>query len=245
VRRERGKLKRYAHLSTGNYHSRTALLYTDFGLFTTDPEMCEDVNEVFKQLTGLGRASTLRHLWQSPFTLHRHMMEAIAEETRNAAAGKPARIIARMNAVLERDVIEALYTASQAGVRIDLIVRGVCALRPQVPGLSDNIYVRSVLGRFLEHSRVFYFYAGGKERVYLSSADWMDRNFFRRIEVCFPVLEKKLKERVMREGLKMYLKDSDSVWTMNPDGEYEKPRSRGGIMRSAQGELLQLMAQED
>jgi len=244
VRRERGRLKRYAHLSTGNYHIRTARLYTDFGLFTANDETCSDVHEVFKQLTGLGRASTLHHLWQSPFTLHRCVLEAIAEETRNAAAGKPARIIARMNALLEPDVIEALYEASQAGVRIDLIVRGVCALRPQVPGLSENINVRSVLGRFLEHSRVFYFYAAGRENVYLSSADWMDRNFFRRIEICFPVLDKKLKERVMREGLKMYLKDSDSVWQMNADGEYEKPRPRGGALRSAQGELLQLLTRQ-
>jgi len=244
VRRESGKLKRYAHLSTGNYHIRTAKLYTDFGLFTADADMCSDVNEVFKQLTGLGRASTLHHLWLSPFTLHRHVLDAIAEEARNAAAGKPARIIARMNALLERDVIDALYSASQAGVRIDLIVRGVCALRPQVPGLSDNITVRSVLGRFLEHSRVCYFYAGGKESVYLASADWMDRNFFRRIEICFPVIDKKLKERVMREGLRMYLKDTDSVWQMNADGEYEKPRSRSGPIRSAQGELLQLLTRE-
>jgi len=244
VRREQGKLRRYAHLSTGNYHVRTARLYTDFGLFTADPRICDDVNELFKQLTGLGRAGSLHHLWQSPFTLHPRILEAIADEARHAAGGRPARIIARMNALLEPGVIEALYAASQAGVKIDLIVRGVCALRPGVPGLSENIQVRSILGRFLEHSRVFYFLAGGEEKVYLSSADWMDRNFFRRIELCFPVLDPKLKERVMREGLKMLLRDTDSTWRMNAEGEYEKPRGRGGMARSAQGELLHKLGRE-
>jgi polyphosphate kinase len=241
VRREGARLRRYAHLSTGNYHIRTARLYTDFGLFTANPALCEDVNELFKQLTGLGRASDMNHLWQAPFTLHARVMEAIAAEAAIAAAGRPAHIIARMNALLEPQVIEALYAASQAGVRIDLIVRGVCALRPQVPGLSDNIRVRSVIGRFLEHSRVFYFHADGREDVYLSSADWMYRNFFRRIETCFPVLDRKLRERVMREGLRLYLKDSSATWIMNAAGEYAPP-ARASAARSPQAELLRLLA---
>jgi polyphosphate kinase len=239
LRRESGKLKRYVHLSTGNYHARTARLYTDFGLFSANPEICADVNEVFNQLTGLGRAGELRHLWQSPFTLHKRVLDAIAVETRHAKAGKPARIIARMNALLEPQVIEALYKASQAGVRIDLIVRGVCALRPGVPGLSANIRVRSVVGRFLEHSRVFYFEAGGKKEVYLSSADWMDRNFFRRVETCFPILDKKLKTRVIDEGLKIYLQDNELAWLMDAEGRYAKHRAKGSARVSAQRELLE------
>ena len=156
VRREGSALRRYVHLSTGNYHSRTATLYSDFGIFTCNKEICADVNEVFMSLTGLGTANKLRHLWQAPFTLHQRMIQAIENEARIAKAGRKARIIARMNALLEPEIIAALYAASQAGVNIDLIVRGVCSLRPGLPGVSDNIRVRSVLGRFLEHSRVFY-----------------------------------------------------------------------------------------
>ena len=201
VRREEGRLMRYVHLGTGNYHPRTARLYTDFDLLTSKPEICADVNEVFQQLTGLGKATKLRHVWQAPFTLHARVLEAIENETRNARAGKPAAIFAKMNALLEPDVIEALYRASQAGVKVDLVVRGVCALRPGVPKLSENIRVRSIVGRFLEHTRVFRFASGGQEKVWLSSADWMDRNFFRRIELAFPVVDAKLARRVVGEGL--------------------------------------------
>jgi polyphosphate kinase len=242
VRRETGldgrvHLRRYAHLGTGNYHPSTARQYTDFGLLTANEEMCADVNEVFKQLTGLGRAGRMKHLWQSPFTLHKRIVAAIRNEAQRAAQGEEARIIAKMNALLEPQIIEELYAASAAGVKIDLVVRGVCALRPGIEGLSDNIRVRSVVGRFLEHSRVFYFRAGGAEDVYLSSADWMDRNFFRRIELCFPVLDPALKRRVVREGLQAYLDDNCQAWAMAGDGGYErlKPRRR---RRSAQEELL-------
>ncbi|HUQ26471.1 MAG TPA: polyphosphate kinase 1 [Burkholderiales bacterium] len=247
VRREdapEGKvLRRYAHLATGNYHPATARLYTDFGLFTSNEETCADVAEIFKQLTGLGRAGKMKHVWQSPFTLHKRIIGAIREEARHASEGKPARIIAKMNALLEPQIIEELYAASAAGVKIDLIVRGVCGLKPGVPGLSDNIQVRSVVGRFLEHSRVFYFANGGADDVYLASADWMDRNFFRRIELCFPVLDPALKRRVIREGLQPYLDDNALAWVMNPDGGYErlKPR-KGGRRRSAQEELLFTLA---
>ncbi|MGC2047884.1 MAG: polyphosphate kinase 1, partial [Gallionella sp.] len=173
VRREEGKLRRYVHLGTGNYHPRTARLYTDFGLFTCNEEVCADVNEVFSQLTSLGKARTLNQLWQSPFSMHLAVLRAIRNETSLAQSGKRAQIIAKMNALLEPETITALYEASKAGVKVDLIVRGVCALRPGVPGLSENIRVRSVIGRFLEHTRIFYFRNDLKHDVYLSSADWM------------------------------------------------------------------------
>ncbi|MGQ0547550.1 MAG: polyphosphate kinase 1 [Betaproteobacteria bacterium] len=243
VRREeteggRAQLRRYAHLGTGNYHSSTARLYTDFGLLTANEEVCADVNEVFKQLTGLGRVGRMKHLWQSPFTLHKRIVGAIRAEAKRAADGEEARIIAKMNALLEPQIIEELYAASAAGVKIDLVVRGVCALRPGIEGLSENIRVRSVVGRFLEHSRVFYFRAGGAEDVYLASADWMDRNFFRRIELCFPLLDPALKRRVVREGLQAYLDDNCQAWAMAPDGGYERLKPRRGRRRSAQEELL-------
>ncbi|HSH06465.1 MAG TPA: polyphosphate kinase 1 [Burkholderiales bacterium] len=231
-------LKRYVHLGTGNYHPRTARLYTDFGLLTANEALCADVNEVFKQLTGLGRASKLAHVWQSPFSLHKSIVAAIRREATLAREGRAARIIAKMNALLEPDIIEELYAASQAGVGIDLIVRGVCALKPGIEGLSENIRVRSVIGRFLEHTRVFYFQNDGAEDVYLASADWMDRNFFRRIELCFPVLDPALKQRVIREGLQSYLDDNCQAWEMQADGGYEQARPRRGRRRAAQEELM-------
>jgi polyphosphate kinase len=242
VRREDGRLRRYVHLSTGNYHPRTAKLYTDFGLLTADEKICQDVNEVFKQLTGLGRARRLHHLWLSPFSLHERILAAIKREANHARAGERAHIIAKMNSLIEPKVIEALYRASQAGVKIDLIVRGVCALRPGIPGLSENIHVRSVIGRFLEHSRIFYFLNSGEENLYLSSADWMGRNFFGRIELCFPVLDRRLKERVIQEGLKPYLSDNSQVWEMDSEGNYRRKKSRGRIPRSAQDYLLGVLA---
>jgi polyphosphate kinase len=246
VRREEREqtkiLKRYVHLATGNYHPRTARLYTDFGLMSANEDLCADVNEVFKQLTGLGRASKMKHVWQSPFTLHKRVVAAIRNEARLAAEGKPARIIAKMNALLEPQIIEELYAASCAGVKIELIVRGVCALKPGIEGLSENIRVRSVIGRFLEHSRVFYFNNDGAEDVYLASADWMDRNFFRRIELCFPLLDPALKRRVIREGLQPYLDDNCQAWVMNAEGAYELLKPRRGRRRSAQEELLFTLA---
>ena len=192
------------------------------------------------QLTGLGRAGHHTHVWQSPFTLHPRLLEAIAHEAAQARAGKPAGITAKMNALLEPEIIYELYEASRAGVKIDLIVRGVCALRPGIPGLSENIRVRSVIGRFLEHARIFHFHA--TDRVYLSSADWMDRNFFRRIEVCFPVLDGKLKRRVITEGLQVYLEDNTQSWTMDTDGHYQLCDPAGDTGRCAQRELLAKLA---
>jgi polyphosphate kinase len=242
IRREEGELRRYAHLGTGNYHARTARLYTDFGLLTADEAITADVNSLFTQITGLGKAGKLKRLWQSPFTLHSEVIAAINREAELAAAGKPAAIIAKMNALLEPQVIAALYAASQAGVKIELIIRGVCALRPGIAGLSDNIRVRSVVGRFLEHTRIFYFRNGGDEQVYLSSADWMDRNFFRRIETGFPILNPKLKKRVITEGLKPYLRDNVQAWDMQSDGSYRRRKPRRAKPYRAQDVLLELFA---
>jgi polyphosphate kinase len=242
VRREEGRLRRYVHLGTGNYHPRTARLYTDFSLLTADEQMCADTNEVFIQLTSLGRSGKLQHLWQSPFTLHANVIAAIQNEARLAQEGKSGRIIAKMNALLEPEIIEALYAASRAGVKIDLIVRGVCSLRPGVPELSENIKVRSVVGRFLEHHRVFYFRNDDRHDVYLSSADWMDRNFFRRIELCFPILDKALKQRVIKEGLNTYLADNVLAWEMNPEGSYVRCQPGRKTHQDAQQQLLDLLA---
>lgn len=225
IRRENGSLKAYAHLGTGNYHQGTSRLYTDFGLFTADKEVVRDVNFLFMEITGMGEASRLKKLYQSPFTLHKMLIESIEREAEHARAGKPAKILAKMNALVEVSTIEALYAASQAGVKIDLIVRGMCALRPQVAGLSENIRVRSIIGRLLEHSRVFYFYNDGAENVYISSADWMRRNLFGRIETCTPVLNEALKQRVIREGLTLALQDNEKAWQMNSDGTYQRIRA--------------------
>nr|WP_083384116.1 polyphosphate kinase 1 [Cupriavidus sp. USMAHM13] len=245
VRRERikskdHKLRRYVHLGTGNYHPRTARLYTDFGLLTADETICEDVHHVFQLLTGTAGSIRLNELWQSPFTMHDQLVEHIRAEARNARAGKRARIMAKMNALLEPSIIDELYKASRAGVKIDLIVRGVCALRPGVPGLSENISVRSIVGRFLEHHRVYYFLADGEEVVYLSSADWMDRNLFRRVEVAFPVKNKALKQRVIQESLRVHLRDNASAWIMQGDGEYVHKQSKAKLQHVSQTDLLAL-----
>jgi polyphosphate kinase len=242
VRREDGRLRRYVHLGTGNYHPRTARLYTDFSLLTADEQMCADTNEVFTQLTSLGRSGKLQHIWQSPFTLHSNVIAAIHNEARLAQEGKSGRIIAKMNALLEPEIVEALYAASRAGVKIDLIVRGVCALRPGVPELSENVKVRSIVGRFLEHHRVFYFRNDERHDVYLSSADWMDRNFFRRIELCFPILDKALKQRVIKEGLNAYLADNVLAWEMTPEGSYVRCQPGRKVPQDAQQQLLDLLA---
>jgi polyphosphate kinase len=240
LRREKGLIRRYGHLGTGNYHPRTTRLYTDFGLMTANPTICEDMDKVFAQLTGLGARRELKMLLQAPFTMHQSVMALIQAETLAAKSGKKARIMAKMNSLQEPQVIEALYLASQAGVKVDLIVRGLCALRAGVPGLSENIRVRSIIGRFLEHSRVFYFHADGQEKVYLSSADWMDRNFFRRVEVAFPVLEPALKRRVIRESFTLALKDNTRAWSQQPDGQFVRVRSRTAAINQ-HDELIRLL----
>ena len=236
-RRPEHILKRYVHLGTGNYHPRTAKLYTDFGLMTSNTTICDDVHKIFMQLTGTSRLIKLKSLWHSPFTMFDQIVKHIQNEAKAAKLGKPARIVAKVNSLLEPAVINELYKASQAGVQIDLIIRGVCALKPKVKGLSENIRVRSIVGQFLEHHRIFYFYAHGKEEVYLSSADWMDRNLFRRIEVAFPILDPELKQKVINEGLNELLKGVSS-WNMNADGLYKQSTSSSNVKLSAQQNLL-------
>jgi polyphosphate kinase len=241
VRREDEELKHYVHLGTGNYHARTARIYTDYGLLTSDPVLGEDVHKLFLQLTSLGRGNKLGKLLQSPFTLQTGMIERIERETRHARDGKPARIIAKMNALVEQNIIRALYAASRAGVEIDLIIRGICCLRPGVPGVSDNIRVRSIIGRFLEHTRVFYFLNDGDEEIFGSSADWMDRNLYRRVETCFPVDNKKLRERMITE-LKYYLDDNVLAWLLQSDGSYLRVTPGENETISAQQRLLEELA---
>ena len=228
IRREGGYLKRYAHLGTGNSHQGTSRIYTDFGLLTADEAITADVNAIFMEITGLGQPTRLNKLYQSPFTLSPMLLERIAAETAEARAGRPARIIAKMNSLIEPGIIRALYEASRAGVQIDLIVRGMCTLRPGVPGLSENIRVRSIIGRLLEHSRVFYFHSGGREELFIASADWMSRNFFRRIEICTPVENPAIKQRIMREALTLALADNRKAWLMQPDGSYVRAAAQEG-----------------
>ena len=228
IRREGGYLKRYAHLGTGNYHQGTSRIYTDFGLLTADEAITADVNAIFMEITGLGQPMRLNKLYQSPFTLSPMLLERIDAETAEARTGRPARIIAKMNSLIEPGIIRALYEASRAGVQIDLIVRGMCTLRPGVPGLSENIRVRSIIGRLLEHSRVFYFHSGGREELFIASADWMSRNFFRRIEICTPVENPTIKQRIMREALTLALADNRKAWLMQPDGSYVRATAQKG-----------------
>ncbi len=220
VRREGKRLRRYVHLGTGNYHPRTSRLYTDYGLFTCDKVIGEDIHQVFLQLTSLGNFTRITKIRKSPFTLHKSMEENISREIANAQAGREARIIIKLNSLTEPESIRWLYRASMAGVRIDLIVRGVCCLRPGVEGVSENIRVRSIIGRFLEHTRVFYFYNDGKPEIWCSSADWMDRNFFKRVEVAFPIETKELRERIISE-LEYYLHDNCQAWLLREDGTYQ------------------------
>ncbi|MFN0242687.1 MAG: polyphosphate kinase 1 [Planctomycetota bacterium] len=238
VRREQKKLRYYVHLGTGNYHTGTARVYTDFGLLTCDPELGDDVHKMFLQLTGLGRVARPKKLRQSPFTLQRHLLALIEAESEHARHGKPARIVAKMNSLSEPRIIQALYRASRAGVSIDLIVRGICCLRPGIPGVSENIRVRSIIGRFLEHSRVFFFHAGGDEIVLAASADWMQRNFFSRVEVCFPIEEPRLKKRVIHEALEMYLADNVQAWILSSDGRYTRAKPGGQKPVCAQDDLM-------
>jgi polyphosphate kinase len=243
VRREEGGLRRYCHVGTGNYHARTARTYTDYGLLTCDDAIGHDLHDVFLELTSLTRVPKLRRLLQSPFTLHETLLEKISREAAHARSGRPARIVAKMNSLLEPRVIGALYAASNAGVKIDLIVRGICALRPGIPGVSERIHVRSVVGQLLEHSRVFYFLNdGGEEEVWCASADWMDRNFFRRVEVAFPITDPRHRQRIVRD-LECYLADNTNAWVLAPDGAYERTRPGADRPFSAQQALLQRLAE--
>jgi polyphosphate kinase len=238
VRREGRKLRRYVHMGTGNYHSGTARVYTDFGLLTADADIGSDVHQIFQQISGLAPAVKLKRLLQSPFTLHAGVLKRIDRETKHAKAGKPARIVAKMNALNEPQVIRALYQASVAGVQIDLIVRGACTLRPGVPGVSDNIRVRSIVGRFLEHHRVYWFANDGMPDLFCSSADWLERNLLRRVETAFPLIDPALSSRVFDEALQNYLADNVSAWELRSDGTYERLQPAGASPHSAQAALL-------
>jgi len=238
-RREGSELVRYAHLGTGNYHTGNARIYTDYSLLTSDPALCEDVHKLFGQLTGMGKVQAMKKLLHAPFTLKKTLLDLIARETAHAEAGKPAQIIIKVNAVTDAKVIRALYKASMAGVKIDLIVRGMCCLRPGVPGVSHNIRVRSIIGRFLEHSRVYWFANGGEEVLYLASADLMERNLDHRVETGFPIESKKLVQRVRRE-LDLYLTDNCSASLLQADGSYVRAQpSNGQAMRNVQQQLLE------
>ncbi len=241
VRREADGIRRYCHLGTGNYHARTARGYTDYGLFTCDPDIGQDVHEIFLQLTSLTQTPRLNCLLQSPFGLHKAMMDKLEREAEHARSGRPARVILKVNALVEAQTIEALYRASGAGVQIDLIIRGVCALRPGIPGISENIRVRSVVGRFLEHSRVMFFENGGVQELYCSSADWMERNFFRRVEIAFPVRRPDLRARILRD-LETYLWDNTQAWTLDREGRYHREQPGTEPAVSAQLELLETYA---
>jgi polyphosphate kinase len=239
VRREGNRLRRYVHLGTGNYHSGTARAYTDLGLITADADIGHDVHHIFQQISGLAPSLELRRMLQAPFTLHSGMLLRIDREARNAKAGLPARIVAKMNALNEPQVIRALYRASQAGVRIDLIVRGACSLRPGVPGVSDNIQVRSIVGRFLEHSRVYWFQNGGEPELLCGSADWLERNLLRRVETGFVILDPKVARRVHAEALENYLADNCNAWELGADGRYRRVEpAEGEALHSAQLRLL-------
>ena len=220
VRREHDKIKRYVHLGTGNYHATNAKIYTDYGLLTSDEDICEDVHKVFQELTGMGKMAKLKKLFHAPFTLHNQLIELIQQEIDNSKAGKKAQIIIKVNALTEPQLIHALYQASQAGVQIELIIRSICCLRPQVKGLSENIKVRSIVGRYLEHTRVYYFHNDGDTKLFCASADWMGRNLFSRIETCFPIEDKKLKKLILEDGLNNYLKDNRRAWELQADGTW-------------------------
>ncbi|KAB0626097.1 polyphosphate kinase 1 [Acinetobacter gandensis] len=240
VRRENNKLVRYVHLGTGNYHAGNARIYTDYGLLTTDKELCEDVHRIFQELTGMGKMAKLKKLLHAPFTLHAQLINFIDTEIANAKAGKPAQIIVKVNALTEVQLINKLYEASQAGVQIDLIIRSICCLRPGLPGLSENIRVRSIVGRFLEHTRVYYFSNNGNARIYCSSADWMDRNLFNRVEACFPIEDPALKKRIYQLGLVNYLKDNQQAWLLQSDGRWIRTKVQDGeIPHNSQRVLLE------
>lgn len=239
VRREGDSLRRYVHLGTGNYHSGTARAYTDIGLITANPEIGEDVHQIFQQLSGLVSEARLKRILQSPFTLHSGMIERINREAEHARNGRPGRIIAKMNALNEPAVVRALYAASQAGAEIDLIVRGACTLRPGLLGVSENIRVRSIVGRFLEHHRVYWFGNDGDPELFCSSADWLERNLLRRVETCFPILDPALAERVKAETLDNYLADNQDAWELRADGSYQLAEpAPGEAALSAQGLLI-------
>src|SRR5690606_22917175 len=239
VRRENGQFKRYVHLGTGNYHAGNARMYTDYSFMTCDQQLGDDVHRIFQQLTGMGKALKIKKLFHAPFTLQKKILELIERETTLAQQGQEGYILAKINALTDAKVIQALYRASQAGVKIELIVRGICSLKPGVTGVSENIQVRSIVGRFLEHSRVYYFHNNGEAEVYGCSADWMVRNLVNRVETCFPIEDRRLAQRV-KEEMDLYLKDNSQSWLLQPTGEYIQNQPAEGEERfSVQQHLLE------
>ena len=240
VRQEGKKVRRYVHLGTGNYNPTTARLYTDLGLFTANKQIADDASALFNFLTGYSQGHEWQKLIVAPQDLHRFTLERIEEQTKRAESGKKARIFAKLNSLVDRRTIEALYRASQAGVQIDLVVRGICCLRPGLPGISENIRVRSIVDRFLEHSRIMVFGDGNRKKVYLSSADWMPRNFQRRVEVMFPIEDPDLVKRVCSEIIPVYLRDDTRARELNSDGSYSRITSQGARTNRSQRDLLEL-----
>jgi polyphosphate kinase len=232
VRRDTDQLRRYVHLGTGNYHSRTARIYTDFSLLTSEAQLTEEVATVFNTLTGLAGYPGLKKMMVSPFDMHSRLIKLIERERDNAQAGKPARIVAKLNALVDQEIIEKLYEASCAEVTIDLIIRGICCLRPKIPDLSENIRVISIVGRFLEHSRIFHFENAGQPKVFLSSADWMPRNFYRRIELAFPVENPTLRDQIINEVLPSFLNDRVKARELLPNGTYRRLKPEGSEPRA-------------
>lgn len=243
VRREEGSLRYYGHLGTGNYHPATTRVYTDYGLMTADKYIGRDMHNVFLQLTSLGKVNKLDKMLQSPFSLHPAIIEMIENEIKNQQDGKQGRIIVKINSLTEPQAIQALYRAAMAGVKIDLIIRGICNLRPGLPGISENINVRSLVGRFLEHTRIFYFENAGNPKLYCASADWMERNLFQRVETCFPIENKKIRKRII-EDLHTYLQDNSNTWLLQTDGSYARIEPEEDSLFSAQRAILEAWAEQ-
>ncbi len=241
VRREKSHLTRYVHLGTGNYHAGNARLYTDFSLLTANAELCEDVAKIFHELTGMGRAAKLKKLFHAPFTLQTQLLSLIEDEIQFAQQGRPGHIILKCNALTEKQIMHALMRASTVGVRVDLIVRSICCLRPELKGVTENIHVRSIIGRFLEHTRVYYFSHDGNQKVYCSSADLMDRNLISRVETCFPVEDLQLQQRVIQDGLLSYLQDNRQAWTLQSNGRWLQELATDDVL-PAQTWLLERLA---
>lgn len=245
VRREHQELCRYVHLGTGNYHAGNAKMYTDYGLMTTHHDICEDVHLMFQELTGMGKMAKLKCLLHAPFTLHSELLKLIEQEIEYTQQGQQGHIIIKVNALTEPMLITALYRASQAGVKVDLIIRSICCLIPQIAELSEQIHVRSIVGRFLEHTRVYYFRHAGQDKLYCASADWMGRNLFSRVETCFPIFDAKIKQRILKHGLLNYLQDNQNAWQLQGNGTWHKVQPAAGeAAHNAQQYLIQKAAQK-
>jgi polyphosphate kinase len=239
-RRDEDQIRRYVHLATGNYNASTARFYTDAGLLTCRAEFGEDVTNLFNLITGVSQFRPMQRLIVAPFDMHERFIKLIEREAVHAGQGFPARIIVKLNSLVDPEIIEAMYRASQAGVKIDLIIRGICCLRPGLRGVSSNITVRSIVDRFLEHHRIYYFENAAQPEVFLGSADWMPRNFFRRIETVFPIMDGNLRERIISELLAIPLRDNQRARILKADGTYHLKHQRTGKPQRSQDEFIAL-----